>query len=99
MSTAEAPPTTETASTGTSNLKVIQDATCTFCGCVCDDMQLTVEGDKIVKAKNAMRFGGRHGFLIITLKIDRKPRLKASLQVTMKPSKPLPTYCLTPNTP
>ena len=34
-------------------LKVIEDATCTFCGCVCDDMQLTVEGNKITQAKNA----------------------------------------------
>ena len=29
-------------------LKVISDATCTFCGCVCDDMELTVENDGIV---------------------------------------------------
>ena len=33
--------------------KVVQDATCTFCGCVCDDIDLHVEGDKIVDAKRA----------------------------------------------
>ncbi|MGH7202351.1 MAG: formylmethanofuran dehydrogenase subunit B, partial [Planctomycetaceae bacterium] len=38
-------------------LKIVQDATCTFCGCVCDDMELTVEGDKIIKAKNACVLG------------------------------------------
>jgi formylmethanofuran dehydrogenase subunit B len=41
----------------TGELKVIQDATCTFCGCVCDDMELTVEGNRITKAKNACVLG------------------------------------------
>lgn len=51
MSTAEltAPPATE--------LKIVKDATCTFCGCVCDDMELTVEGQTITKAKNACVLG------------------------------------------
>ena len=38
-------------------LKIVDDATCTFCGCVCDDMQLTVEGNRITKAKNACILG------------------------------------------
>jgi len=38
-------------------LKIVRDATCTFCGCVCDDIDLTVEGDKITKAKNACVLG------------------------------------------
>lgn len=50
MSIAESPPTTDT-------LKIVKDATCTFCGCVCDDMELTVEGNKITKAKNACVLG------------------------------------------
>ena len=45
----------------TSDLKIVEDATCTFCGCVCDDMELTVEGEgrdaKITKAKNACVLG------------------------------------------
>lgn len=40
-----------------SDLKVVKDATCTFCGCVCDDIDLTVEGHKIVKAKRACVLG------------------------------------------
>ena len=36
---------------------VVKDATCTFCGCVCDDIELTAEGDKIVKAKHACSLG------------------------------------------
>src|SRR5262245_36470973 len=38
-------------------LNVVENATCTFCGCVCDDMELTVEGNKITKAKNACVLG------------------------------------------
>ena len=38
---------------------VVKDATCTFCGCVCDDMELTVDLDekRITKAKNACVLG------------------------------------------
>jgi formylmethanofuran dehydrogenase subunit B len=38
-------------------LNVVENATCTFCGCVCDDMELTVEDHKITKAKNACVLG------------------------------------------
>lgn len=36
---------------------VVENATCTFCGCVCDDMTLTVEDNRIIKAKNACVLG------------------------------------------
>lgn len=38
---------------------IVRDATCTFCGCVCDDMHLTVddEAHKITKAENACVLG------------------------------------------
>ena len=41
------------------NIKIIENATCTFCGCVCDDMILTVDLDekRITKAKNACVLG------------------------------------------
>ena len=38
-------------------LTVVKNATCTFCVCVCDDMELHVDGDRIVKAKNACSLG------------------------------------------
>lgn len=38
-------------------LKIVSDATCTFCGCVCDDIELQVEGHAITKAKNACVLG------------------------------------------
>jgi len=38
-------------------VRVIEHATCTFCGCVCDDIDLTVEGNRITKAKNACVLG------------------------------------------
>ncbi len=41
------------------NIRTVKHATCTFCGCVCDDMELTVDMDKkvITKAKNACVLG------------------------------------------
>ncbi len=41
------------------NEKIIEDATCTFCGCCCDDITLTVDVDKkvITKAKDACVLG------------------------------------------
>jgi formylmethanofuran dehydrogenase subunit B len=41
------------------NLKIVADATCTFCGCVCDDMVLSVdeESKRITKAENACILG------------------------------------------
>ena len=39
------------------SLNVVKNATCTFCGCVCDDIELHAEGDKIVKTKNACSLG------------------------------------------
>ncbi len=45
------------AANGSSELKVVRDATCTFCGCVCDDIDLTVDGNKIIEAKRACVLG------------------------------------------
>jgi formylmethanofuran dehydrogenase subunit B len=53
MSIAESEPP----NTAKPELKIVKDATCTFCGCVCDDMELSVDGNKIVKAKNACVLG------------------------------------------
>jgi len=41
------------------NTRTVKNATCTFCGCLCDDMELTVDIDehKITKAKNACILG------------------------------------------
>ena len=41
-------------------MDIVRNATCTFCGCVCDDIELHAEGDKIVKAKNACSLGDAH---------------------------------------
>ncbi len=36
---------------------VISDATCTRCGCMCDDIELTVADNRILEAKQACRLG------------------------------------------
>ena len=38
-------------------LNIVKNATCTFCGCVCDEIELHAEGDRIVKAANACSLG------------------------------------------
>ncbi|MBX3443234.1 MAG: formylmethanofuran dehydrogenase subunit B [Planctomyces sp.] len=38
-------------------LKIVEDATCTFCGCVCDDIDLHVENNRIIEAKRACVLG------------------------------------------
>jgi len=46
-----------TSAAGDDGLKIVEDATCTFCGCVCDDIQLKVEGHSIKEAKRACVLG------------------------------------------
>ena len=39
------------------NLTVVKNATCTFCGCVCDDIELHANGERIVETKAACVLG------------------------------------------
>ena len=39
------------------SLTVVKNATCTFCGCVCDDIELHADGVRITKTKNACSLG------------------------------------------
>lgn len=39
------------------NLTVVKNATCTFCGCVCDDIELHADGEKITETKRACILG------------------------------------------
>ena len=59
MSVAEAPPAVPHSAPELPQLKVVEDATCTFCGCVCDDIDLTVDTDanRITEAKRACVLG------------------------------------------
>lgn len=38
-------------------LTVVNNATCTFCGCVCDDIDLYSDGERITKTKHACSLG------------------------------------------
>jgi formylmethanofuran dehydrogenase subunit B len=37
--------------------KIVEDATCTFCGCLCDDIALSIDRDRITAARNACAVG------------------------------------------
>jgi formylmethanofuran dehydrogenase subunit B len=39
------------------SLTIVKNATCTFCGCVCDDIELHADGEKIVETKRACSLG------------------------------------------
>lgn len=39
------------------SLTIVKNATCTFCGCVCDDIELHADGEKIVESKRACSLG------------------------------------------
>jgi formylmethanofuran dehydrogenase subunit B len=39
------------------NLTVVKHATCTFCGCVCDDIELHADGQRITHSKAACSLG------------------------------------------
>ena len=39
------------------NLTIVKNATCTFCGCVCDDIELHADAEKIVETKRACSLG------------------------------------------
>src|SRR5687768_4203276 len=47
----------DAAPSASGELKIVQDATCTFCGCVCDDIDLTVKDNHIIEAKRACVLG------------------------------------------
>ncbi|MBN9522891.1 hypothetical protein J0H58_30980 [bacterium] len=39
------------------SLTVVKNATCTFCGCVCDDIELHADAERIVETKRACILG------------------------------------------
>ena len=39
------------------SLTIVKNATCTFCGCVCDDIELHADAVRIVEAKHACVLG------------------------------------------
>ncbi|HKB06316.1 MAG TPA: formylmethanofuran dehydrogenase subunit B, partial [Gemmataceae bacterium] len=39
------------------SLNVVKNATCTFCGCVCDDIELHADGERITDTKGACILG------------------------------------------
>lgn len=49
--------TPDDAAAAAGELKIVADATCTFCGCVCDDIELKVQDDHIIEAKRACVLG------------------------------------------
>ena len=62
--------TTQENTTTEDGLKIVKDDTCTFCGCVCDDIDLKVDGEQIVEAKRACVLGKAWFF---NHEVDQRP--------------------------
>lgn len=58
-------------------METFTSVVCPFCGCLCDDLEITVEGSKIVNAKNACAFS-RTKFLNRTNERITEPSLGKS---------------------
>lgn len=59
------------------SLKIVQDATCTFCGCVCDDIDLTARDGKLVAAERACGLGQSWFF---SHQLDERPSCRIAGQ-------------------
>jgi formylmethanofuran dehydrogenase subunit B len=62
-------------------MTVITDALCPFCGCLCDDITVVTEGNKIVEAKHACKLGaakimGHHRIEAPLMRKDKKSEFK-----------------------
>ncbi len=44
---------------GTTGVRIVEDATCLGCACLCDDIGLTVDGERVVEARRACEVGRR----------------------------------------
>ncbi|HEY9246180.1 MAG TPA: formylmethanofuran dehydrogenase subunit B, partial [Candidatus Methanoperedens sp.] len=62
-------------------MTVITDALCPFCGCMCDDITVVVDNNKIVEAKHACKVGaakimGHHRIKAPMMRKDKKSDFK-----------------------
>ncbi|NJD75657.1 MAG: formylmethanofuran dehydrogenase subunit B [Candidatus Methanoperedens sp.] len=62
-------------------MAVITDALCPFCGCMCDDITVVTENNKIIEAKHACKIGaakimGHHRIKAPMMRTDKKSDFK-----------------------
>ena len=65
------------------SLNIVDNATCTFCGCVCDDIQLHADEERIHEAKKACVLG-KAWFLNHTAKRDYPDALIDGQEATVE---------------
>src|SRR5258705_29743 len=81
----------------------VKNATCTFCGCVCDHIDLEAQGDRIVKTKHACGLGetwfknhtakrlvpeGRKGRTMVLVDVRETPSVRyADIFLQVRPGK------------
>ncbi len=84
-------------------MAVITDALCPFCGCMCDDLTIVTENNKVIEAKHACKLGaakimGHHRIKEPMMRADKKGNFKevtydeaidASARILAKSNRPL----------
>lgn len=68
-------------------MAIFSDVPCTFCGCLCDDLEVEVAQNQVVKVKNACAIGRQKllhaGSNLAQVTVDGKPAsLEAALDAT-----------------
>ena len=53
------------------SMKIVEDATCTFCGCLCDDIALSIEANRITGGEKRLRAGR---IMVLAVKVTSKGR-------------------------
>ncbi len=84
-------------------MAVITDALCPFCGCMCDDLTIVTENNKVIEAKHACKLGaakimGHHRIKEPMMRADKKGNFKdvtydeaidAAARILAKSNRPL----------
>jgi formylmethanofuran dehydrogenase subunit B len=78
---------------------IVTSATCTSCGCLCDDIDLHTEDGRIVRAERACTLGrewffGHHSHNDVTVLVDRRPAslddaIEAAADILANANRPL----------
>ncbi len=59
-------------------MHTIEDVICPFCGCLCDDIVVRVDGNEIKEVENACKFGA-HRFLAVKQNRIKRPAVKEGM--------------------
>ena len=69
--------------------QTFEDVACTVCGCVCDDLRLTFEGERLVDAERACSLAKPYGGTLPWPENNGRPARAAGALVVLSSGRPL----------